>query len=103
MRTLAVCLLAADLLTAQVPKIAVIDFYGLRKLSEGRLRQALAVKEGDLLPPSKADVEERLARVDGVVLVRVEAVCCEAGGAMLFVGIEERGAPHFDVHAPPSS
>ncbi len=100
---LLVCLLAADLLAAQAPRISVIDFYGLRRLSEGRLRQALAVKEGDPLPPSKADVEERLTELDGLVLARVEAVCCEAGGAMLFVGIEEKGAPHFDVHAPPSS
>jgi hypothetical protein len=103
MRLVSVCLLISNLLAAQVPKIAVVDIYGLRKLTEKRLRQALGVKEGDPLPPSKAEAEERLEQIDGVVLARLEAVCCEAGGAILFVGIEERGAPHFDVHVPPAS
>jgi hypothetical protein len=31
----------------------------------------------------------------------VEAVCCEGPDAILFVGIEERGAPHFETHPPP--
>jgi hypothetical protein len=103
MRLVLVCLLISNLLAAQVPKIAVVDFYGLRRLTESRLRQALGVKEGDPLPPSKAEAEERLEQLEGVVLARLEAVCCEAEGAILFVGIEEKGAPHFDVHAPPAS
>jgi hypothetical protein len=41
--------------------------------------------------------------VDNIVLARLEAVCCEAGGAILFVGVEEKGAPHFDLHNPPAS
>ncbi len=28
-------------------------------------------------------------------------MCCENGQAILFVGIEERGAPHFDLREPP--
>jgi hypothetical protein len=104
MKRVAVCLLlSAGLLAAQVPRIAVIDFYGLQRLTENRLREALRLKEGDPLPPSKADAEERLERVDDVVLSRLEAVCCESGGAILFVGIEEKGAPHFDLHNPPAS
>ncbi|MCC7175616.1 MAG: HEAT repeat domain-containing protein [Bryobacterales bacterium] len=103
MRAAVVWLLAGQFLAGQVPRISLVDFYGLRRVSEYRARQALAVKEGDPLPPSKAAVEERLEGLDGVVLARVEAVCCEADGAMLFVGVEEKGAPHFEVRAAPAS
>lgn len=98
-----VCLLACGLAAAQVPRISVIDFYGLDRVRESRLRQALGAREGDPLPASKAEAEDRLERVDGVVQARLEAVCCEDGGAMLFVGIEEKGGPHFEAHAAPSS
>jgi hypothetical protein len=98
-----VCLLASSPLWGQAPRVSTIDFYGLRKVSEVKLRQALGAKEGGPLPASKTDTEERLEKVDGVVFARLEAVCCEASGAMLFVGIEERGAPHFDFHSPPES
>jgi hypothetical protein len=91
------------LLSAQAPRIALIDFYGVRKVSLAELRKALAVREGDPLPPSKGDTEERLEQVRGVVRARLEAVCCEDDGAILYVGIEERGAPHFDYRLPPAS
>src|SRR5512136_2482473 len=88
--------LACGLALGQVPRTAVIDFYGLQKVSANKLRSALGVKEGDPLPPSKADAEERLQSVDGVVLAELHAVCCEGGKAILFVGIEEKGAQHFN-------
>jgi len=103
MRLVPACLFACCLLAAQVPKISVIDFYGVNKVPESRLLQALGARAGDPLPASKANTEDRLEQVDGVVLARLEAVCCEAGGAILFVGIEEKGAPHFDFHADPAS
>lgn len=103
MREAVVCLLACGLVYGQAPRIGIIDFYGLHKVSEKRLRQALAISEGDALPPSKAAVEERLEKVDGVVLARLEAACCEAGAAILFVGIEEKGAAHFDLRSPSES
>jgi hypothetical protein len=37
-----------------------------------------------------------------VVLARLEAVCCTGERAILYVGIEERGAAHFDFREPPS-
>ncbi|HEX8985460.1 MAG TPA: hypothetical protein VF767_08515, partial [Bryobacteraceae bacterium] len=61
------------------------------------------VSEGDRLPASKADMEERLEQVPGVVLARLEAVCCTGDRAVLYVGIEERGAPHFEFRDPPES
>jgi len=60
------------------------------------------VNAGDPLPPSKGDLEDRLEKIPGVVLARVEAVCCEGPDGMLFVGIEERGAPHFALRSAPT-
>src|SRR5438105_2393827 len=97
--TLAVC---STLLPAQsIPRIAIIDFYGLNKVQESRVRQVLGVKEGDPLPPSKGGTEERLDAISGVVESHLEAVCCESGNAILYVGIEERGATHFELREAP--
>ena len=63
--------------------------------------KTLRVKPGDRLPPSKPALEERLESIDGVVRAHVEAVCCEEGGAILYVGIEEKGSPHFDYRSAP--
>lgn len=79
------------------PKIAILDFYGERKISTEKLRKTLGVKEGDPLPPSKLDLEERLEKVDDVVRSHVEAVCCSDSNAVLYAGIEEKGAPHFET------
>ena len=103
MTMLKVCLLlamAAVLLPAQAPRIGVIDFYGRRSVSEEKLLKALGKQPGDELPKSKGDAEEALERVDGVVRANLEAACCEDGKAILYVGIEEKGAPHFDFNAP---
>lgn len=94
-------LLPAALAADATPRIGSIDYYGLRKVPESHIQKALGVAVGDPLPPSKGDVEDRLAELPGVVLARVEAVCCEGGRSMLFVGIEEKGAPHFELHMPP--
>jgi hypothetical protein len=95
-------LLLPFLAQAQAPRVGIIDFYGLREVQEQKVRGALGVKEGDPLPASKSDVEERLESVAGVVRARLEAVCCDAGKAILYVGIEEKGAPHFDFRTPPT-
>ncbi len=84
-----------------VPRIGAIEFYGLRKLSPERLLQELKVKEGDPLPASRIELEEKLEELDGVVGARVEAVCCsKPGQPVLYVGIEEKGSVHFDVRPP---
>ena len=84
------------------PRIGVIDFYGRGKVSEDLLRKALGFREGDPLPRSKGDVEDAVEQMKDVVAARMEAACCEDGKAILYVGIEERGAPHFDYLPPPS-
>jgi len=81
----------------------MIDFYGLHKVPESKIRQVLGAKEGDPLPRSKGDTEERLDAIPGVVESHIEAVCCEAGQMILYVGIEEKGAPHFDLREPPTT
>jgi hypothetical protein len=93
-----VCLSCA--LRAQAPRIDALDFYGLRKTTEAQVRAAIAVKEGDPLPASKGDAEERLDQIPGVVESHLEAVY-DAGKMILYVGLEERGAPHFELREAP--
>ncbi|MBY0502820.1 MAG: hypothetical protein K2X03_02855 [Bryobacteraceae bacterium] len=84
-----------------VPRIGAIDFYGLKRFSPERLLRDLKLKEGDPLPASRVDLEEKLEEIEGVVAARVEAVCCSTPGRpVLYVGIEEKGAVHFDVRPP---
>jgi hypothetical protein len=92
------CLLAQQ---AAPPRIGLIEFFGIRKASKERILKTLGVKPGDPLPKSKADVEEQIERIDGVARARLEAVCCENGGAILYVGIEEKGSPTFTYRDAP--
>ncbi|HET8546797.1 MAG TPA: HEAT repeat domain-containing protein [Bryobacteraceae bacterium] len=94
-------ILAPALLGMQAPRIGVIDFYGARKTPPAELRKALGIREGSPLPGARAALEQRLEAVPNVVRARLSAACCEAGNAILYVGIEERGAAHFDLHAAP--
>jgi hypothetical protein len=94
-------MLLAGMVSAQTPRIGRIEFYGLRKANESKIREVLGFKEGDPLPRSKGDVEERLEHVPGIVRAHLEATCCEEGDVVLYVGIEERGADHFDLRTPP--
>ena len=92
-----------SLAPAQTPKVGSIEIYGLRHVSETRVRKALGVNEGDALPRSKGDVEERLIAVPGIVDAHLEATCCADNGVILYVGVEERGASHFDLRTPPET
>lgn len=97
--SVALVLAAAAPIPAQeiaAPRIGFLDFYGLRRVPEAAVRKALGFKEGSVLPPSKGDVEERLEEIPNVVGARLEATCCEDGKAILYIGIEEKGAPHFE-------
>ena len=97
--------LTTPFLLAQIPPIGIIDFYGLRKVSEAQVREVLGIKEGDLLPPSTSEsvIEARLEAIPGVKQARLGLVCCDAGKAILYVGIQEEAGPHFDFHTPPQS
>ena len=81
---------------AQEPRIGIIDFYGLQRTTVADVRAALTVKEGDtMLEALKAQEqgEKRLSGLPGVVGAHLAVVCCDAGRAIAYVGIQERGAP----------
>lgn len=88
--------------------VGIIDFYGLRKVSASQVRSALAFKEGDTIslagdgPPAilKAS-ENRVAQLPGVVRARTELVCCDHNRAIVYVGVEERGARMMHLRAAP--
>jgi hypothetical protein len=95
--------LLAALLAASAfsqPRIGIIDFYGQRRVPPEKLAKAIGVRVGDPLPPNKVDLEEQIETVDGVTRAHVEATCCAAGKAILYIGVEERGARHFEPRMP---
>src|SRR6516162_2232290 len=100
-KSLLLLMMAAALAAQSPPRIGTIDFFGLRKVSEAKIRQTLGVREGDFLPASKGNAEESLEKISGVVESHLEAVCCDEGKMILYVGIEERGSPHFDLREAP--
>ncbi len=84
------------------PRIGAIEIYGARKSSVKKIRSALGVSEGDALPVSRQDAEDRIAKISGVVASRIEAACCEDGKMVLYVGVEEKDAPHFEFRPAPN-
>jgi len=93
--------LLAGLVNGQNPPIGIIDFYGLRSVSEQHARQALQMKEGDSFSGSREEAERRLEALPNVQQARLDAVCCEGGKAILYVGIKEKGAPSLLFRSAP--
>lgn len=85
------------------PRVGYIEIYGARKASEKKIRSALGVNPGGVLPVSRDSLEARLGKVPGVVDSRVQAVCCDGNQLVLYVGVEEKNTPHFEVHPVPGS
>jgi hypothetical protein len=83
------------------PRIGLIEIYGAHRVSEQKIRAALAAKVGDPLP-SREDAETRIDKVPGVLVSRIEAACCSQREMILYVGIEERDSPHVDYHDTPA-
>ncbi len=101
---LALVLLAAPEVAGQSLRVGIIDFYGLRQVSETQARSALTVKEGDTIliagdarPAFLVESEHRLSLLSGVLSARLNLVCCDGGSGIIYVGIEEKGASilHF--------
>lgn len=90
------------LTSRQIPPIGIIDFYGLRKTSERQAREVLQIKEGDALPDSTKEIQKRLETLLKVEQARVNAVCCEAGKFILYVGIREKGSPALRFRPAPT-
>jgi hypothetical protein len=83
------------------PRVAIVQIYGAHKVPVEKIRKALGAQEGDPLP-SREEAEDRIDKLSGVVASRIEAACCEGRGMVLYVGIEEKDAPHFEFHPAPA-
>jgi len=93
---------------AQELKIGIIDFYGLSRVSAAQVREALTVREGDTVllegderPAFMKASEDRLAALPEVAAAHLSLVCCDEGRAIVYVGIEERGATPMKLRAAP--
>src|SRR5262245_35752272 len=90
----------------QIPPIGIIDFYGLRGVSERQVREALQIKEGDSLTndlqEAKRKAALRLESLPGVAEAHIALGCCDAGKSLLYVGIREEGTPSFQFRPAPS-
>lgn len=84
------------------PRVGFVEVYGNRKIPRDRILKVVGAKAGDPLPASKGQVEEDLEAVSGILRARLEAFCCEAGKPILYVGVEERGAPAFPYRDIPT-
>ena len=91
----------------QAFRIGIIGLYGLNKVSPSEVRRTLTFKEGDTItiagerPAAFLDSERRLAALTGVVRARIEPVCCDSGAVIVFVGIQEQGAPTLHLRPAP--
>ena len=102
MRISLLLLAAPGLLLAQLPRVGLIEIYGLNKVSEKSVNTALGIHAGDPLPAAKAPIEDRLAKLPGVAHAWIEAFCCVQDQTVLYVGIEARESHHFELHAAPA-
>ena len=88
---------------AQLPRVGIIDFYGLHKTTPAQIREALGIAVGDSITAlGLFQVPARLADIPGVASAAIDPVCCEDGKTMLYVGIAEEGAPTLEVRAAPT-
>lgn len=97
-----IVVLGANPAAAQLPRVGIIDFYGLRKTTLQQVREALGINVGDSLTSlALFEVPARLAQLPDVASAAVDPVCCEDGKTMLYVGVAEEGAPRLELNAPP--
>ena len=96
---------AQDVRLDTIP-VAVVDLYGLSTVSEVVVRRALAIAPGAPIPDSaaRAAAIARVESIAGVRSARFNAVCCaDSRGLLVYVGIEEEGAPTFRFAPAPTS
>ena len=103
----ALVLLAAPEVAGQSLPIGIIDFYGLRQVSETQARAALTVKEGDTFlnggdaRPRLVESEHRLSLLPGVLNAHLSLICCDGGSLIIYVGIEEKDGSILHFREPP--
>ena len=85
-----------------LPTIGTIDFYGLRTVTEQQVREALGIKEGDpSISINTKEAQKRLEKIPHVARAELNPVTIPGGKIVLFVGVEEEGAPTFQYRATP--
>src|SRR5262249_13167170 len=72
-----------------------------RNISERQVREALQIKEGVSLSEEPKEAKRRLESLPGVAEAHIALVCCDAGKAILFVGIHEKGTPSLQFRPAP--
>ena len=82
------------------PRIGIVEVYGVRKVSAEKIKSSIGAKPGAPLPARSA-AEEKLDKLSGVVASHIQIVCCDGQQTILYVGVEERNAPHIEFHANP--
>lgn len=102
----AVCWLigSASRCAAQLPPIGPIEFYGLKRVSEAAVRQALQLSADSPAPASQEEMDaivKRLRAVPGVQNAYTNILCCVNGKTAFFVGIEEKGATVLRFRSAP--
>ena len=104
---LVACMLATPYAAnGQEIEIGIIDLYGLSRVPARQVREALTFAEGETIafsewPAFLTESEEHLARSPDVARARISLVCCDGGRAIVYVGIEERGAATMGYRAEP--
>jgi hypothetical protein len=89
--------------SAQVPRVGIIDFYGLRKTTPAQVKEVLGIRVGDSLTSMALfEVPARLASLPGVASAGIHPVCCEEGKTMLYVGILEDSTPPIQFRPAPN-
>ncbi len=90
--------------SAQIETLGGLEFYGLKQVSEGEVREAVQLKEGDAVPATPMAMEaikRRLLALPGVQDVTLNRVCCVQGKTVFFVGIEEKGRRALQFRVAP--
>lgn len=83
--------------------IGIIDFYGMNKVPVESLRKALPFKEGDnvqLVGRRWAESRKPLEAL-GIIHASTNLVCCDSGHAIVYIGVQESGAPTLKLHEEP--
>jgi hypothetical protein len=95
---LASCLFADDI----TPRVGTLEIFGLHKVSASKVASAVGVQPGDRLP-IREEAEDRINKLSGIVSSNVQAVCCDGGKTILYIGVEEKNVNRLEFHAPPNS
>lgn len=88
-------------------QIGIIDFYGLNHLRPDKVRRALKLKEGARVTPDKASalqmaLVERVVAATHVAHAQATFVCCEKDQLILYMGVQEEGAPGLSFRPAPT-